>query len=98
MSAMGIKIEQFDITVCNSFKAKILNNQLCYEVDLNEFSDHKNIEKELKIGFNFLMDYNEDRQVLYHKNAEKGTLGLAGSVVASDQEQQASIQLNTIGG
>merc|ERR1712155_53286 len=39
MSAMGVKIDQFDHRVCNSFKAKILYDQLCYEVDLNTFSD-----------------------------------------------------------
>ena len=32
MSAMGVKIDKFDVPVCNSFQAKILNDQLCYEV------------------------------------------------------------------
>ena len=29
MSAMGVMIDQFDVPVCNSFQAKILNDQLC---------------------------------------------------------------------
>ena len=62
MSSMGVKVEQFDVAVCNSFQAKILNDQLCYEVDLNKFSNKHNREKELEMGFNFIMDYNEDRQ------------------------------------
>ena len=33
---MGVNIKQFDVPVCNSFKAKILNDQLCYEIDLNK--------------------------------------------------------------
>ena len=50
MSSMGVKIDQFDVPVCNSFEAKILNDQLCYEVDLEKFSDKLNIDKQLKLG------------------------------------------------
>ena len=39
MSAMGVKIEEFDIPVCNSFQAKVLNDQLCYKVDLNRITN-----------------------------------------------------------
>ena len=67
MSAMGVTIPQFDVPVCNSFQAKILNDQLCYEVDLKKFSNKNNIFNELKLGFNFLLDYNEDRQVTLHQ-------------------------------
>ena len=42
MSSVGVKITKFDVPVCNSFEAKLLNNQLCYEVDLNRFSNEKN--------------------------------------------------------
>ena len=45
MDAVGEKIDQFDITVCNSFQATVINDQLCYEVDLNRFSKEDNIEK-----------------------------------------------------
>ena len=64
MSAMGIKIDQFEMPICYSFQAKILNDQLCYEVDLDRFADKNNPSKDLKLGFNFLMDYNEARQVI----------------------------------
>ena len=48
MSTMGVKIDQFDVPVCNSFQAKILNDQLCYEVDLKRFAAKDNIENEVK--------------------------------------------------
>ena len=48
MSSVGVKIDQFDVPVCNSFQAKILNAQLCYEVDLNWLSHKHNIKRELK--------------------------------------------------
>ena len=64
MSTMGVRIDQFNKPVCNSFKAKIYNGQVCYEVDLSKFaSKESNIEEKLNTGFAFLMDYNEDRQV-----------------------------------
>ena len=97
MSAMGIKIEEFDVPVCNSFQAKILNDQLCYEVDLNTYSDKSNIVNELELGFHFLMDYNEDRQEILHQNRSKPKVGLAKSVSASDQNQHAFVFLDTIG-
>ena len=97
MATMGVKIDQFDVPVCNSFQAKVLNDQLCYEVDLNKFSKKNNIENELKLGFHFLMDYNEDRQKILDKNISKKELDLAKSISASDQNKHAFIYLDTIG-
>ena len=48
MSAMGVKKDQFKVPVCNSFKAKILHDQLCYDVDLDKFkrqNSHSNVNK-----------------------------------------------------
>ena len=73
MSAVGVQIEEFNVPVCNTFQAKILNNQLCYEVDLNSYTDKHNIDKQLKLGFNFIMDYNEDRQITFDKISEQKT-------------------------
>ena len=97
MSAMGVKIDQFNVPVCNSFQAKILNDQLCYEVDLNTFSNENSIKNELKLGFHFLMDYNEDRQVTFDQNMIKKDLDLAKSVSASDENEHAFVYLDTIG-
>ena len=97
MSAMGVKIDQFNVPVCNSFQEKVLNDQLCYEVDLSKFSQKNNIENELKLGFHFLMDYNEDRQKIIDKNISKKELDLAKSISASDQNKHAFIYLDTIG-
>ena len=97
MSAMGIKIQQFSVPVCNAFEAKIMNDQLCYEVDLKAFSNSNNIEKELKIGFNFLMDYNEDRQVTFFENISRMELGLGNNIAESDENQHAFVYLDTIG-
>ena len=58
---MGTRIKKFDVPVCNSFKDKILNDQLCYEVDPNNFKDLVSSE-EFRQGLTFYIDSNEDRQ------------------------------------
>ena len=50
MSAMGMKIDQFSIKVCNSFQPKIMNDQLCYEVDLDKFSRKYKLERDSPEG------------------------------------------------
>ena len=99
MSAMGVKIDQFNVPVCNSFQAKIQNDQLCYEVDLNQFSNKSNIDKELSSGFAFIMDYNEDRQITFDREIvrEDDDDGLVSRIDESDENQHAFIYLNTIG-
>ena len=69
-SAMGVKIDQIDVPVCNSFRPKIIRDQLCYTVDLNEIT--KKTGSKNKIFFTFFIDFNEDRElsVKEHKNSE----------------------------
>ena len=58
-SAMGVKIDQIDVPVCNSFRPKIIRDQLCYTVDLNKIK--QKIDFKDTITFSFFIDYNEDR-------------------------------------
>ena len=53
MKATGVKIDNLEFLVCNSFQDKILNDQLCYEVDLNSLSNKGNIENEVRICFSY---------------------------------------------
>ena len=104
MSVVGVKLDQFDDPVCNSFQAKILNDQLCYEVDLNNFLNKSNIDKELKQGFSLILDYNEDRQITFDQlKREEQEFSLSGqnTVVEDSNDQivqnEANIYLDTIG-
>ena len=100
MSAMGVKIDQFDVPVCNSFQAKTLNDQLCYEVDLNNFVNKEGIDRKLRTGFYFLMDFNEDRQVNsleLSKKKQDEYFDLARFLTKKENSQNALIYLNTIG-
>ena len=69
MSVMGVKIDQFDVPVCNSFRPKILRDQLCYTVDPNEFKNKIDLEGELSLSL--FIHYNEDRQMEDRDSTEK---------------------------
>ena len=62
-SSMGMKIDQFDVPVCNSFKEKIVIDQLCYEVDPNLYINEDIIENVKQFDLMLIIDYNEDRQL-----------------------------------
>ena len=98
MSKVGVKIDQFKVPVCNVFEAKILNNQVCYEANLDKLKDSVSMEKDLQLGFYFLMDYNEDRQLTLSSNVSKPKdLTMARSILEFEEDQQSFIYLSTIG-
>ena len=61
MSVMGKKIPNLNLTVCSKFKPRVLEGQLCYQIDVNEFVNQMDSKKLMSHGLIFLMDYNEDR-------------------------------------
>ena len=51
MSLLGRKVDGFQAPVCSAFTRKIVNNQLCYEIDLNRFRDQVDWKESLQFGF-----------------------------------------------
>ena len=97
MSTLGFMNDNFELPICNSFQPKFINHHLCYAVDLHKkYKDRKNIEKDLRKGLVFLMDYNEDRQleekILTHPNKD-----FVGKIDRFGMEEKAFIYLDTIG-
>ena len=62
MNIMGREVDGFNDPVCDSFKAKIRNDQLCYEVDLEKYKDKNKMKEQLMSGLVLLLDYNLERQ------------------------------------
>ena len=60
MSPLGRKIDQFSSPVCDAFKEHILEDQLCYELDVNKYrsnlSSQMDINTAMKIGIFLLVD------------------------------------------
>ena len=62
--SLGTNYEDFPIPVCDKFRAKVKNNQVCYELDLERLKNEDNIKEQLKTGLVLILDYNEDRQLM----------------------------------
>ena len=97
MSVMGSKVDNFDVPVCNSFQARILNDQLCYEVDPNEFVTFQNIGNVFKTGLVLLIDYNEDRQVIFEDSTYTSANNLVGKFEKALNDKEMMIYLSTVG-
>ena len=61
MSVMGVTMDNFDVPVCDSFRPKIVKDQLCYTVDPNEYKHKINLKGDLSLSL--FIHYNEDRQM-----------------------------------
>ena len=93
MSVMGVKIDKFDVPVCNSFKAKIFKDQLCYSVDPNIYRDFINSNR---LSLILVIDFNEDRQFLQAKEEEKPA-NKKESFEGNDDKLSHYITVETIG-
>ena len=95
---MGIKNEKINRTitvpVCNSFKAKIVQDQLCYQVDPFNYVKSLSI-KESKLSLILYINYNEDRWLPMNTRIESNDNILDGYDFAEEQEE--NIIINTIG-
>ena len=63
----------FDMPVCTCFRPKLHHRQLCYEVDLNNHTRKESKLAAMKVGLMFLMDYNEDRQLVVEEEKKDDT-------------------------
>ena len=63
ISILGQNINGLDIPVCSSFKEKFHKNQLCYEIDVNNFIQKENATNIKNLGLSFLVDTNNNLQI-----------------------------------
>ena len=91
---IGINSEMFKVSVCNNFKPKLRNDQVCYEMDPNQLL--KTGQSANNIVLYLLIDENKDRQISVASNDVIETK--KETFVAADVEQENSvIYLDTIG-
>ena len=95
MKILGIESKKFKVPVCNSFKAKVRNDQLCYQIDLEAYKDMTNIEKQLKEGLVLIVDTNVERQ--FPQNIENIDVEeKEGFLLLSADQNSFQIHLETI--
>ena len=94
---IGSQIKDFDIPVCNIFKARNYFDQLCYETDLQDLKDINkvNLKNQLELGLTLVLDYNEERQ-LNHNNIDNSIL-YSMKAFYQNEGSSVSIHLDTIG-
>ena len=61
MTAMGVQSAHFHLPVCNAFKEVVVEAQVCYQVDLNNYEREE--RKYLDSSLTFLVDTNIERQI-----------------------------------
>ena len=74
MSILGVRVDKIDVPVCNSFRPKIILDQLCYTVDPNEYK--KYLDQKDDLGLTLFINYNEDRQFYEDLNLSEKDLSL----------------------
>ena len=98
MTSLGIKIEEFNVPVCNSFVPQMFHDKICYQIDLEQYRDNKNIKTQLKKGLVFILDHNEDRQVFeYNKESNSDDSGLFDGIDKTKANSDSIIFLTTLG-
>ena len=68
----------FKLILCSS--PTVLDDQLCYKVDLNNYLTGENVEENLKSGLSLLVDYNEDRQIIPKMEQSQENANFAGKI------------------
>ena len=96
LSLVGTKLDDFDFPVCTIFEPKVHYDQLCYQADLEKYRESNNLLRQIRMGFTFLIDYNEERQLksTYYSN-ENSQIG-DRRMFDFDVGQTFNIFLNTI--
>ena len=100
MLKMGEQIDQFNQPVCSSFTRKILKDQLCYEVDVNQVKDKSETSENMKIGLGFLYDNNVERFLQVEDRGRAGrnnNLGFMNNFVTLEETQKTLIYISSLG-
>ena len=63
MELFGEELPNFQIPVCRLFRKKIVNGQICYEADLNQYRDRVKWKEALSSGLNLIIDTNDEYDV-----------------------------------
>ena len=73
MGALGEESTRFSLPVCTGFRKRILDEKLCYVMDVNRFKDKLKVETLQEVGLSMLVDVNDefDLREISTKNIEK---------------------------
>ena len=100
MELFGEEFSNFNVPVCKLFREKIVNGQVCYEADLNQYRDQVNLKEALSTGFNLIIDTNDEYDVknILQKKPSGRKKGLKSFYFYKDKKKDNSftVMLKTI--
>ena len=97
---MGVFIDHFSFPICRSFRATVLNDQLCYELNPNEYIGQENLQESLRVGITLVIDNNEDREVTevsYEKASKVFDNNILDVLFQKEESRTSTIHIHTIG-
>ena len=102
MELVGTNHKEFPIPVCSAFVKTILNNQVCYKIDVNEFIKEVTFDGQQKISLNLFLDYNEEKQYFGQKRDLRvnSSLSMSGNLISVKNKgnfNEAMIYFGTLG-
>ena len=100
MSSMGLLINQFSFPICRSFRAKVFKDQLCYELNPNEFISPDNLQESLRVGLTLVIDDNKDREVteIFDEKIKKVfDKNILDVLIQNENSRTSTIYILTIG-
>ena len=97
MTAMGSESPHFNVPVCKAFTEVVLDNQICYQVDLNVYE--RKDGKYLDSSLTFMVDENPERQFSAGSRvrSEVGENILDYTSHRSTETQKTMVYIGTLG-
>ena len=97
---MGAETDMFPIPVCNSFREKSFNGQLCYEADINKYKGRVDWQNSLQTGLSFVVDINEEyniKKIIFDEATKQNSdEDLLNAFTKSEVLKTFSVHLQTI--
>ena len=102
MEIVGTFHSKFPIPVCSAFVKVILNNQVCYKIDVNRFTQKEKLNGQKNDGLNLFLDYNEDKQYIDQKvePSVNASLSISRNLIQNENKgniNEAIIYFSTLG-
>ena len=100
MVIFGEELSDFPVPVCRLFREKIVNGQVCYEADLNQYRDRVNWKEALSSGLSLIIDTNDEydvKNIMEKKDPELKEIGKYFNTFKDDKKDNTfTLMLKTI--
>ena len=100
MGIFGEELTDFHVPVCRLFREKIVNGQVCYEADLNQYRDRVNWKEALLSGLSLIIDTNDEydvKNIMKKIAPQEKNIGTSFNVFKDDKKDNSfTLLLRTI--